>query len=140
MYFEVSQTDFANYAGDNTPYVEGNNIDEVIRILEYDSIQLFKWLFDNQMKANKDKCHFVISNNEKISMKINNIEIENPSSEKLLSMIIDGNLNFKEYLEEIIENGSRKVSVLPRITLYMNLTKRKLLMSSFLRPSLITTL
>ena len=55
-------------------------------------------------------------------------------------MIIDGKLNFKEYLEEIIENGSRKVSVLPRITLYMNLTKRKLLMSSFLRPSLITTL
>ena len=73
-------------------------------------------------------------------MKINNIEIESTSSEKLLSMIIDGKLNFKEYLEEIIENGSRKVSVLPRFTPYMNLAKRKLLMSSFLRPSLITTL
>ena len=28
--FELSQTDFACYAGNNTPYVEANNIDEVI--------------------------------------------------------------------------------------------------------------
>ena len=73
MFFELRQTDFGNYADDNTPYPEADNIDEVITILIYynyynDSIQLFKWFFDNQMKANKVKCHFVISNNEKVSM------------------------------------------------------------------------
>ena len=68
MFFELSQTYFASYADGNTPYVEANNIDEVIRILENDSIQLFKWFSDNQMKANKDKCHLVIRNNEKVSM------------------------------------------------------------------------
>ena len=30
MFFELSQTDFACYVGNNTPYVEANNIDEVI--------------------------------------------------------------------------------------------------------------
>ena len=30
MFFELSQTDFACYAGNNTPYVEANNSDEVI--------------------------------------------------------------------------------------------------------------
>ena len=42
MFFKLSQIDFASYADDNTPYVEANNIDEVITILENDSIQLFK--------------------------------------------------------------------------------------------------
>ena len=34
MFFELSQTDFASYADDNTPYAEADNIDEVITILE----------------------------------------------------------------------------------------------------------
>ena len=61
MFLELSQTVFASYADDNTPYAEADNIDEVITILENDSIQLFKWFSENQMKANKDKCHLVIS-------------------------------------------------------------------------------
>ena len=75
--------------------MKANNIDEAITILETDSIQLFKWFSDNQMKANKDKCHVVISNNKKVSMKIDNIELENTSSEKWLGIIIDNKLNFK---------------------------------------------
>ena len=96
-----------------------------------DSIQLFKWFSDNQMTANTDKCHLVISNNEKVSMKIDNIELENTSSEKLLGIIIDGKLNFKEHLEGIIKKASQKVNVPSRITPFMNLTKRKLLMNLF---------
>ena len=47
MFFEISQTDFMSYADDNTPYTEADNTDEVITILENDSIQLFKWFSDN---------------------------------------------------------------------------------------------
>ena len=83
------------------------------------------------MKASKDKCHLVISNNEKVSMKIDSIELENTLSEKLLGIIIDSKRNFKEHLEGIIKKASRKVNLLSRITPYMNLTKRKLLMNSF---------
>ena len=34
MFFVLSQTDFAAYAEDNTPYVESNNNDEVFNMLE----------------------------------------------------------------------------------------------------------
>ena len=64
-------------------------------------------------------------------MKIDNIESENTSSEKLLGITIDSKLNFKEHLERIIKKASRKVDVLSRIAPYMNFTKRKLLMNSF---------
>ena len=84
------------------------------------------------MKASKDKCHLVISNNEKVSMKRDNIELENVSSEKLLGIIIDSKLNFKEHLEGIIKKASWEVNeLLSRITSYMNLAKQKLLMNSF---------
>ena len=131
MFFELRQSDFASYADDNTPYVEANNVDEVIAILENDSIQLLKWFSDNQVKASKDKYHLFITSDEKVSMKIDNIEIENTSSEKLLGIIIDSKLNFKEHLGGIIKKASRKVNVLSRITPYRNLTEQKLLINSF---------
>ena len=65
MFIELSQTDFASYFDGNISYAEVDNIDGVIAILENDSIQLFKWFSDNQMKANKDKCHLVISNEKR---------------------------------------------------------------------------
>ena len=49
----MCETDLASYAYDNI----GDSIDNVIKSLEDDSINLFKWFLDNQMKANSDKCH-----------------------------------------------------------------------------------
>ena len=62
---------------------------------------------------------------------IDKIQLENILSGKMLGIIIDSKLNLKEHLKEIIKKASRKVNVLSRITPYMNLTKRKLLMNSF---------
>ena len=131
MFFELSQTDFTSYADDNAPYVKANNIDKVIKILENDSIWLFQWFSDNQIKANKNECLLAINDNEKVSVNIDDIEIENTSSGKLLSIIIDSKLNFKQHLEGIIKKFSRKINVLSRITPYVNLVKPNLLMISF---------
>ena len=45
--------------------VTGDSIEDVINSLENDSIKLFKWFTDNQMKTNKDKCHLLISSSKK---------------------------------------------------------------------------
>ena len=136
MFFELSQTDFTSFADDNTPYVEANNINKVIKTLENDSIWLFQWFSDNQIKANKNDCLLAINNNEKVSMNIDDIKIENTSSEKLIGIIIDSKLNFKQHLEGIIKNFSRKMNVLSRITPYVTLVKPNLLMISFFTSQL----
>ena len=60
------KTDFASYADGSTPLqVTGDSIEDVINSLENDSIKLFKWFTDNQMKTNKDKCHLLISSSKK---------------------------------------------------------------------------
>ena len=76
----MNETEFASYADDNTPYTSGQNTDNVIRTLEYDSVRLFKWLSNNQMKANNDKCHLLLSNKERVSVKIGETEIKSSNS------------------------------------------------------------
>ena len=53
----MNETVFSRYAGDNTPYVTGGSAEDVINSLKNDSVKLFNWFSDNQMKANSDKCH-----------------------------------------------------------------------------------
>ena len=66
----MHETDFASYADDNTPYVTGDSTEGVINSLENGSIKLFKWFADNQTKANKDKCHLLISGSENIAINV----------------------------------------------------------------------
>ena len=73
MFFVMNGIGFASYADDNTPYVSSDSIEDVIRILEHDSTKLFKWFSDNMMKANKDKCHLIVSSNEHVNNKINRL-------------------------------------------------------------------
>ena len=73
-------------------------------------------------------------------MKLENIEIENSNCERLLGVKIDSKLNFKEHLDEIIKKASRKFIALSCITPYMDIAKRRLLMNSFSRHSLIIVL
>ena len=72
-------TDFASYATNNTPYVSAGTIHEVIKRLETASVKLLKWFPDNQIKANQDKCHLIVSENENISMHIGSFKIKNPN-------------------------------------------------------------
>ena len=127
----MCQTYFASYGDDNTPYALGDSIDDVIKSLEDDSITLFKWFQDNQMKANNDNYHLITSKRSCMNLKIGNINIENSTCEKLLGVEVDNNLNFIEHLDGIIKKAGRKVSALSRIFLFMDLTKRRLLMNSF---------
>ena len=61
LFLIIKETSFSSYAGDNTPYATAENLDEVIKSVEKDSIKLFQWFSDNQMKANYDKCHLLVS-------------------------------------------------------------------------------
>ena len=55
----IEKFDTPNFADDNTPYVIGHNISSVVEILEEVACAIFKWLKDNEMKANADKCHVI---------------------------------------------------------------------------------
>ena len=57
--------------------------------------------------------------------------IKNCDNEKLLGVTVDANLNSNCHIENILKKACKKVHVLARITPYMSIPKRKLLMNSF---------
>ena len=84
------------------------------------------------MKANKYKCHLIVSDNRHLFIKIYFTEIENRECQKLLGIKSGPKLNFKDHLDEVIKKISRKVDVPSCIIPYMNIAKWTLLMNSFL--------
>ena len=82
----MNETDFANYADDNTPYRTAYTIDEVIQTPERDSMMLFQWSSDNQVKANISKCHLLVNKKNEVTIRIWDTKIKNSVYEKLLGI------------------------------------------------------
>ena len=133
LFLIMKETSFASYADDNTPYVTAENLDEVIKSLEKDSIKLFQWFSDNQMKANHDKCHLLVSGKNNVTMNASGFKIKNSECEKLLGIKVDCGLKFENYLSGVIKKASNKINALSRVTPFMNLSKKKMLMNSFFK-------
>ena len=83
------------------------------------------------MKSNADKCHLLVSSNEKVTIKIGSHEIANTKREKLLGVHLDSGLSFDYHISEICKKASRKVCALARVTSGMSLSKKRTLMNAF---------
>ena len=71
-----------NTPDDNTPYVSGRNIEEVVASLENVSEVIFQWLRDNQFQGNASKCHVLLSTDKQVHVNIWTAQIENTQNEK----------------------------------------------------------
>ena len=76
LFFIMNDIEFASYADDNTPYIVGNDVQDVILKLQNASCTLFQWFKVNQLKANADKCHFICSSNDNSSLIVANKMIQ----------------------------------------------------------------
>ena len=60
--FPEDQTNyFRNYADNTTPYSVGSITAEVLENLSDITKKLFTWFTNNEMKANDNKCHIILS-------------------------------------------------------------------------------
>ena len=131
LFFVMNETDFATYADDNTPYDVGHNIEDVIIKLQNASLALFQWFYDNQMKANTEKRHFICSADDKVNITVKNQKICDSLCEKLLGVRFDSKLKFDAHINDICKKASLKLNALARVTPYMDLNKKKLLLNAF---------
>ena len=59
------------------------------------------------------------------------LKVWESNKQKLLGVVIDRNLNFDEYIFDLCEKAGRKLSVLARLSNYMNFEKRRILIKAF---------
>ena len=115
LFFIIEKFGIDNFADDNTPYVTGDNISSVVKLLEELACTIFQWFKDNGMKANADKYHVLLSASNELTVKINEVQIKNSQSEKLLGITIDNDLKFEDHINKTCRKASAKISALSRI-------------------------
>ena len=94
---------------------------------------MFKWFKHNLSKGNPDKGHLLVSTPEKTKINIVEFSIENSDYEKLLEVKIDNKLTFDCHVSDMCKNANRKINALARISPFININKRRILMNSFFR-------
>ena len=81
------------------------------------------------MKANHDACHLLLSSQESSKIQIASLTIKSSNAKNLLGINLDNNLKFDIHLESICQKANRKLIALARISIYMELPKRPILMN-----------
>ena len=85
------------------------------------------------MKANPGNSHILLSNKKTEKVKIYDVELTSSVEEKLLGITLNSELKFEKRITDICNKVSQKINVLFRITSYMSLNKRRLLMKTFVQ-------
>ena len=74
----------------------------------------------------------LVSSCKKIKMEIGNFEIESSTYQKLLGVHFDNILAFDYHISWLCKKASQNINTLARVSQYVNLSKRKILMNAFL--------
>ena len=85
---------------------------------------------NNNLKANAGKLHLFPIRYEDQTITVENCVIK--SSGELLRVRIASNLNFKEHILSLCKKANRKRQALTRVSKYITLNKRRILMKSFI--------
>ena len=126
-------SNICNFADDNSPFITGDTIPSVLNQLTNESKLLLSWINDNQLKANPDKFHLVLSTKDtSFSIKVADFDIENQTSAKLLGIKIDSKLTFDKHVSNLCSKASQKLHALARVRNYMNVKQSKILMKTFI--------
>ena len=108
-----------------------NNVNDLIISLEQTSNGLSEWFKNNLLKSNADKCHFFVNTNDRVSMNVDGFKIDKSITEKLLGVKFDKKWTFDDHVSEIYKKAGRNISALARVTPYMGVAKKRILMNAF---------
>ena len=132
LFYEGEGIPITNYADDTTPYACEKDIPTVISKLQSASLKLFQWFENNHLKANPGKSHLLLSSKSSIEMFIDDQKIQSSTSETLLGVTIDSELNFEEHLSSICNRVSKKLIALARIANLMSFENRRKIFKAFI--------
>ena len=76
LFLILNNVEIASYADDRTPNCSYKNFEDVITCFERTADNLFTWFNNNEMKANADKCHLLLTTKEKLKARILNYTIK----------------------------------------------------------------
>lgn len=107
------------FADDTMITASGDNIHEIINVINEDLSNFSTWLKYNKLKLNVEKTKFmIIGHNTEIhdDVKIDDTKIEEVAEFKYLGVILDDKLSFKSNINFVIKKIAKKVGFLGRLS------------------------
>ena len=127
-----------NFADDNSIYAHGNNIDDVVGILESEMKKAIIWFQNNALVPNPDKFQLMFLGTQKkinLCLDINGATSRSTSQVTLLGIIIDWKLNFNKHVNSICDKAKNKAGALMRLRKDLDLSQKIILYNSFIISS-----
>ena len=81
------------------------------------------------MKRNASKWHSLVSTNNTVNTRVENFDIKGSDCEKLLGIKFDYKLTSNSHISDLCKKASKLVHALARVTPYMNVLKRCIIMN-----------
>ena len=107
---------FIQFADDTTLLFSSSNINHLNNILKVEGNEVIKWLNVNKLIINLTKTNCMLFSNKrdepKISIKLNEIEIEAVQETTFLGVIIDHKLTWKPHVKHISNKISKSIAIL----------------------------
>ena len=128
----------ANYADDNTLYVMGHSLHDVMSTLTNEVPIVVDWFRINQMVVNPDKFQFLLlgcQKDEECTLAVDNNTITSTDYVKLLGVDIDNKLNFSNHISDLCAKANRKINALLRIRSKLNLEQASTLCDAYILSS-----
>ena len=90
----------------------------MISSLQDSSETQFRWFSNNKLRGNTDKCHLIVSSNDRTEIQVGESVIKNTLCKKLLGIKINNKLTFDEHISGLCKKAANKLKALARIPSY----------------------
>ena len=109
------------YADDTTVLLSGNTKRSIEDSANQAINQIFEWLTANKLSLNTNKTNYMIISNKKeeisVNIAINNIPLNRVNETKILGVVIDDKLTFKQHVAHVVNKLSSTTFVLHKLKL-----------------------
>ena len=119
-------TEVCNIADDTTPYACEADLKSLLQNLEGDVASALLWFDANYMKPNQPKCHFLAPSqtSEQLWIQVGEQIIWESRQERLLGVMVDKELSFKQHIEDLCKKAGAKVTALARLIRIVSMEKK----------------
>ena len=111
--YAITESEFCNFADDNTIYACSQNLEHVVSCLKDDTHSALCWFRDNGMVANPSKFQVIflgLKSDQEYAFEIDKKPIPATSTVKLLGITIDCQLKFSEHMNTLCKKANNKTS------------------------------
>lgn len=131
------------FADDTVLYIEGEDVDEVIKLLNEDLLLVSKWLEANKLKLNVSKTVGMCLGSTKLykqfsnsreKVKVDEVHVHFQECVKYLGVMIDRKLSFNDHLDYVCKKISRRLGLLTRLSNSVSLFARLTVFNTTILP------